>query len=537
MNPLTSMTSMIGSLSSGVPIAFLAVGCLATVTHAQIAISGDVSPSTVTNPQWEVVELLVGNASDGTLNVGAGGRVLADLDVTLGFSATSTGTANVVGAGAYLASGDGLIVGRSGIGILNILNGGVVSDGQDSRSSRVGNGTVIVSGQGSLWSNASSSMAVGSSGEGSLTISDGGKVTSNELTTIGVGFGEGVARVTGPGSVWETTGEFIVGGSFGSGSLIVEEGGRVVGDLGFVSKGGNASVTVTGAGSTWANTGFLGISSNVRRRDVAMVVSQGGLVSNTDGFIGSSVDDAEVTVTDMGSIWRNSGDLTIGGMNPRPDSGTEGVGTLNIQNNGEVIVDGTVKLWSKGIINLDGGKLEANVLDLSEDGAALNLVSGTLDVGTLLGNFTQNGGSLAPGNSPGVTSIVGDYTLNNGSIEIELAGTTPVTQYDFVEINSGSAILNGGDLNVSFLAGFEDSILATDIFTVLTAEAGLSGIFTGLNDGATLQTVDGLGSFQVNYSGNSVVLSNFSRSVPEPSSAMILGCLATGALVRRRRHG
>ena len=45
-----------------------------------------------------------------------------------------------------------------------------------------------------------------------------------------------------------------------------------------------------------------------------------------------------------------------------------------------------------------------------------------LDVGTVHGDLLQQGGTLAPGNSPGLTTITGDYTLAGGVLELELAG-------------------------------------------------------------------------------------------------------------------
>ena len=161
------------------------------------------------------------------------------------------------------------------------------------------------------------------------------------------------------------------------------------------------------------------------------------------------------------------------------------------------------------------------MLDLSAPGSNLEVFDGTLDVETLRGNLTQDGGILAPGDSPGTTDITGDYNFNSGTLEIELAGLTQGLEYDFVDVLGLTTLGTPAELSVSFLDGFENDILQTDVFTILNSDAGLAGTFAGLQDGATLTTADGLGRFTVNYDGNSVTLGNFS-SIPEPSFVMAL---------------
>lgn len=129
--------------------------------------------------------------------------------------------------------------------------------------------------------------------------------------------------------------------------------------------------------------------------------------------------------------------------------------------------------------------------------------------------------------------ISSDYTLNNGVIEIELAGTGQGAEFDFLQVQ-GVATLGGGMLSLSFLDQFDDTVLSSDSFTVLTALGGLSGQFEGVIDGSRLQTVDGLGSFQINYTSNSVVLSNFVVAVPEPNSMVLLSLVGIFAFTRRR---
>ena len=91
----------------------------------------------------------------------------------------------------------------------------------------------------------------------------------------------------------------------------------------------------------------------------------------------------------------------------------------------------------------------------------------------------------------------------------------------------------GGNLAVTFLNGYQNSISPSATFTIFTA-GNLTGSFANIANGGTFITSDGQGQFKVNYgatsgfSPNSVVLSNF-VAVPEPSTWALM--LTGGALV------
>lgn len=98
----------------------------------------------------------------------------------------------------------------------------------------------------------------------------------------------------------------------------------------------------------------------------------------------------------------------------------------------------------------------------------------------------------------------------------------------------------GGELELSLLDGYEQSIQADDTFAVITAD-GIDGAFANVANGERLFTADGLGSFLVHYgqdsafNPNHVVLSSF--LVPEPAGVLWLGAAALLGMLRRRgRH-
>ncbi len=82
-----------------------------------------------------------------------------------------------------------------------------------------------------------------------------------------------------------------------------------------------------------------------------------------------------------------------------------------------------------------------------------------------------------------------------------------------------TALLDG-ELAVRLANGFTPG--GGDIFSILTAPGGVSGVFANLpNDGDLFATADGFGTFVIDYTNDAVFLTNFTPlSVPEPSNAV-----------------
>jgi hypothetical protein len=183
------------------------------------------------------------------------------------------------------------------------------------------------------------------------------------------------------------------------------------------------------------------------------------------------------------------------------------VGTLN--NNGVVNAQAESVVTIDELINgVDGQLVGDGTIDA--DGTILNL------------------GTISPGNSPGTLMIDQDLTLGSTSVfEAELAG---LAAFDLLDVNGDVEL--GGELSLFLLDGFLPT--ETDTFDILSSSA-LTGTFSNVADGGTLQTTDGLGSFSVNYVGGNVQLSNFS-AVPEPGTMGVLLGASLLVLSRRRRR-
>ena len=113
---------------------------------------------------------------------------------------------------------------------------------------------------------------------------------------------------------------------------------------------------------------------------------------------------------------------------------------------------------------------------------------------------TNIGNSTRPGN----------FSLNTGSIwDLDIANGT-LTGADVVNVNNGSAALNGGTLNISHILGYTPSV--GDEVTILR----------DVNNGVTLGSVtvsDPLWAPIVAASGTEIHLVR----VPEPSSVLLIG--------------
>jgi hypothetical protein len=356
--------------------------------------------------------------------------------------------------------------------------------------------------------------------------------------------------------------------------------GAIAGSIGSSINVGPNSV------STIAGTEFPAYHTlNGRTLNNSGIVTQGagmigGVINNLAGgiwYLGSSIQSA---------TFNNAGDLIDTG------SFTTGIGTLN--NSGNVAlragpVGSTITLFvenggsATGTFDVpartqlvlfyytfntgarvtgDGETLFRNVViagdstistHLTTEGTiavakdvTLTLGAGLSQMGILSGSGTINGNvvnsfTIAPGASAGMLTINGTVSLLNSSkIVMEIGGLTQGTQYDYLAINGMVGL--DGTLELHMLNGFQLELEPGQIFTLLTSNSLLTGVFDNIASGARLTTADGLASFQVNYGAgskygaNNLVLSD-PRAVPEPASIVLLagGALALSLFRARRR--
>lgn len=178
-------------------------------------------------------------------------------------------------------------------------------------------------------------------------------------------------------------------------------------------------------------------------------------------------------------------------INSNPEGSTYSISNGDY-NTGSIVNDGTMLIsadfYNYGIITNNG------VIDVTGGGSIIGggIVNGS---GKFIGDHDITG-TLAPGNSAGGMLFEGNLTLGETSTkEVELGGTDHFdfhrtdTEHDFFEI-TGDLIINGGELNVSLIDGFELGL--DQEFMISKIDGELMGTFKGLEQGAIVGKFDSI---------------------------------------------
>ena len=206
---------------------------------------------------------------------------------------------------------------------------------------------------------------------------------------------------------------------------------------------------------------------------------------------------AEIVLGSGAISANNTGTLTLGpGVLVR--SGANGSGSIGTGNTTTLVNQGTIaveqsgrsitlftnstsgSIDNQGLIQVvQGATLSTNARPLFNNNASIGggvQIGGTLSLGN--GIALTNNGRLAPGSSPGLTTITGNLVLGANSIlDIEVGGLARGTQYDAINV-SGTATL-GGDVNVTRFGAYTET--AGDLVRVIAAQGGVSGTFAQIN--------------------------------------------------------
>lgn len=279
-----------------------------------------------------------------------------------------------------------------------------------------------------VWTIPESRLSVGDFDVGQLTIIGGGQVFDRDGY---VGFyqgAEGTVTVTGKGSSWTNTGTLLVG-VLGNGRLIVADGATVSSvtsaELGVY--GGDSSVIVTGGGSKLITSGILLIADGADAHS-ELIARNGGAVFSAAASIGDNGVGA-MTVTGVGSTWTNSGDVSLG----------RGIsGTLTIADKAKVSIgsgSGTLTLGGGGVLTIGAAPGSAPVAAGFLDAGRVVLAAGSAAINF---NHTDSAYGFAP------------QLAGNGNIA-QLAGTTVLTADS--SGFTGTTAVSGGKLVVNGALG------------------------------------------------------------------------------------
>jgi len=344
---------------------------------------------------------------------------------------------------------------------------------------------------------------------GSLSVFDStiDVLTDSGRATIGIGsFGDAHGNLLLSGAGTEVTirgsqADFTVGQQ-ASGQVDMENGASLVVD------------STDPSARTDFRLGFQGASSNaVMNMSGGSTVTVGG---PTGGAGRASIGDGDpeageniagfLNLTDAGTLFAATESIRLGSFG---DGGGTSVGVVTVSDGAELRAP-EIRVGDGGILRGDGGTITGDVV-------------------------VEDGGSVAPGLSPGIMTIDGDLDLFAGSIlDIEFEGTAP-GEFDLINVL--------GDVNSD---GMFNLVLSFVDFTPVE-----DTVLSFLNVGGTLDTgffanamieVVGLGAGSefsfVETDGMLGIRADTIAPIPLPAGGVLLMSALGGlALAKRRRKG
>ncbi len=311
--------------------------------------------------------------------------------------------------------------------------------------------------------------------------------------------------------------------------------------------GGDLTVSQTGTTPTFSNTG----SGVINIADTRTLNISGGELSN---FSGGTLTGGTFNITGKlqfpgAAITTNAATIVLNGANSQivNESNANGLtnfatnaaaGSFAIQNGRDfTTAAGITEFANAGIMNIAAGTTftVSNGKKYSQT-AGTTTLNGTLVTSNSVGVDIQNGllqgsgditgnlrndGQVNPGTSPGSLDVAGNYTQTaDGILNIEIGGTTAVTQFDQINI-TGSASLNG-TLNVSLVNSFVPNV--ADAFQVMTF-ASHTGDFATKNGLTITSTLNfdpqfNASGYLLDVNGSPVITSNASQNTAENTTAV-----------------
>jgi hypothetical protein len=179
-----------------------------------------------------------------------------------------------------------------------------------------------------------------------------------------------------------------------------------------------------------------------------------------------------------------------------------GSGTVHKEDGGTLHYTGTTMNSFVGSVVVDSGTLQ---LDGSFTDGSFAVNGGLLDGTGVVSSVTMNGGTLKPGDSPGVLVIQGNLTMTTDSVfQVELNGPFVGSSYDQLQVN-GTVNLNGATLELQ--PGFAAAPGTAFLILVNDGTDPVVGTFAGLPEGAVFQAAGQY--FSISYqagSGNNDVV-------------------------------
>ncbi len=409
---------------------------------------------------------------------------------------------------------DGRIVYSFGTGPCNFYNGGTLKKtaGSTAAFSNQGGGNMLFNNTGIVDAQVGTINVADGTSTGLFTVTGSGVVQFVSTHTMNG------ATVGGSGGVRLVTGGNILGSNFivPSGATLAWNGGSMSGassDLTTINSGG--TLKIIGPATLNARTINNNGTTIVNNAAADFQFGNSAAFNNNGVFDDRNAANARIVYA-FGTgpcTFNNGGTLTK----------TAGSATFSFQGGGNMVVTnaGTVQAQtgalSFGPFTQSAGTTTAGPGSLVF-GSGMNLNGGVLNgTGTISGDVINSGGAVNPGTSPGALTISGNYNQgSSGSLNIELSGTAPGTQYDRLTV-TGTATL-AGNLNVALIGGYTPN--NGDNFQPLLFGSRSGDFITPYN----LPTFPG-GTFTPSYTATTLNLAVAVSSDPSVSQSVSLTAL------------
>lgn len=404
------------------------------------------------------------NLSTGSLNF-SNGTLMTTADMT-------------VGNGIYLDTGGGTINAAGGTTLTS--NGGTSGSGSLTKS---GTGTLILNGYTGHTGGTTVSAGVL---QGDAGVGINGDIVNNAQVNVSGYMDTYNGDMSGTGDVVVFGNALIAfsGDNSYSGTTTIEAGSDLIGYGTTTALSSNSTFVVDGILEAWDQTLTLGgLSGTGLLNTNGQTVNIGANNSSTtfSGVIGNG-GWGQTNGCNCGSANINkigTGTLTLSGTGSVL-TGNLGVqaGTLSLTGD---LTAATTTVDSGAILSVDGALTSPTVL-INAGGRLVGGVGTT--AGVITGDVT-NDGTVAPGHSPGIISIVGSYTQGStGAYVADVGGngtSTVVAGVDFDQISvsgtTGAASLDG-TLQVVQNGGL---YVAGTTYDVITTTGGITGNFASIS--------------------------------------------------------
>jgi len=336
---------------------------------------------------------------------------------------------------------------------------------------------VTVTGPGSSWINGpSGGLNIGSFGTGTLTIANGGTVINITPNVANIGNGpgsQGTVTVTGAGSIWSNSSGVNVG-RLGAGTLTIADGGIVTGPITIAASAGSTGTLNIGAGAGsaavapgtltapsiafGAGTGTLNFNHTSADYLFAPAISGGGTVNVLAGTTtltaansysgATNVEAGALRAGALNTFSRNSAVMVAGGGTLDLNGFNQTVSSLanaGLVNMGTGAVPGTVLTTTS--YTGTGGTMAINTVLGGEGSPSDRLViSGGSASGSTIVRVTNAGGPGAEttGNGIQVVSTVGGATTAPGAFALP-AGELRAGAFDYDLFRGGASVASQND--------------------------------------------------------------------------------------------